>query len=700
MWVGHLRWRTVSSLEYRPELDGLRSVAVYLVVAFHAHMVLLEGGFVGVDLFFVLSGFLVTGVLLRDLDTRGQIRLGNFYARRVRRLLPAAVVLIVVTCLVQLLVASLPDRIEMIDDARASLLYYANWHFIFEGREYFAQGADSSPFLHFWSLSIEEQFYIVYPLILVLLVRFAARPVRALWFLLGFVTVTSVALQVWIARDDINYAYYSTQTRVYQLAAGAALMLLVRRLAQQPGRRREGGSSLVGARWATPLAVTGLLGIGVTASTLLDATQSNRGLLTTLFAVLAIFGLWWSPRGLASRALGLPVPRYLGQISYGTYLWHWPVVLVLQQVFDVRPLVLTLLTAALATGLAALSFQVFEMPIRKAGWMHAFNWPVVGAALTASVLVFVFVLPGILDIDRRPSISAGDDGSQVGSITAKLDRPVPEDLDLVAAAEDVGPASKYCTPGDTEECVYEEGDGLHVLLIGDSQARMVAPALQKLAREHDLKLSMNIRSACPWQVDQTNERGRASARERCRQDREVFYKEVLERMDVDLVIAFGLSRSDQFWVNRITSQSSPPGETLVQIQTRTTNLTADLVRDAGADLVIIRSILGTDGFGLGGFDPLDCLSAADTLADCAVYPPLQRPAVDSAYETLDVTRDTVGTIDLNPIIRPDLPVCAPVIGKTVVWKDPDHVTTRVLSERSDQIWNQLTATGLVPNLGN
>ncbi len=494
------------TLAYRPELDGLRSIAVYLVVAFHAHMVLLEGGFVGVDLFFVLSGFLVTGVLLRDLDTQGRIRLGNFYARRVRRLLPAAVVLIVVTCLVQLLVASLPDRVEMVDDARASLLYYANWHFIAEGREYFAQDGDSSPFLHFWSLSIEEQFYIFYPLILVLLVRFAARPVRALWFVLGLVTVVSVALQVWIARDDVNYAYYSTQTRVYQLAAGAALMLLVRRLARpsSAGRRGADVRTPLGAPWATPLAATGLIGIAVTASTLLDASQSVRGLLTTFFSVLAIFGLWWSPRGWVSQALGMPVPRYLGQISYGTYLWHWPVVLVLQQVFDVRPLVLTLLTAALATGLAALSFQIFEMPIRKAQWMHAFNWQVVGAALTASVLVFVFVLPAVLNVDRRPSLSAGTEQSRASSITAKLDRPVPKDVDLVAAASDTGPKSRYCTVDDPEECLFEDGDGAHVLLVGDSQARMIAPAFQALARDHDLRLSMNIRSACAWQVDQDN----------------------------------------------------------------------------------------------------------------------------------------------------------------------------------------------------
>ncbi len=257
----------------------------------------------GVDLFFVLSGFLVTGVLLRDVRPRA-VRLGSFYARRVRRLLPAAVVVVAsrAACSCSWPRCRAGSRWSTTPGRRSSTSPTGTSSA--SRRDYFAQDDDQSPFLHFWSLSIEEQFYIFYPLILVLLVRFAARPVRVLWFVLGLVTAVSVGLQVWIARDDINYAYYSTQTRVYQLAAGAALMLLVRRLARPRSRRQARGRrhTPLGAPWATPLAATGLIGIAVTASTLLDATQSVRGLLTTLFSVLAIFGLWWSPRGLASRA--------------------------------------------------------------------------------------------------------------------------------------------------------------------------------------------------------------------------------------------------------------------------------------------------------------------------------------------------------------------------------------------------------------
>ena len=157
---------------YRPELDGLRSVAVYLVVLFHCGVGPFEGGFIGVDLFFVLSGFLVSHVIWAEVDRSGSFRLGWFYARRVRRLLPAAVLVIVVTAALQLLVASAPQRSGMVRDAQSALVYLSNWHFIADSRDYFAGDAvGASPFLHFWSLSIEEQFYVVLPLALLLLLR-------------------------------------------------------------------------------------------------------------------------------------------------------------------------------------------------------------------------------------------------------------------------------------------------------------------------------------------------------------------------------------------------------------------------------------------------------------------------------------------------------------------------------------------------
>ncbi|MEZ5192505.1 MAG: acyltransferase [Nocardioides sp.] len=161
---------------YRPDLDGLRSIAVYLVLLFHTGLSWATGGFIGVDLFFVLSGFLVTTVLVDEIEQTGRLRVGQFYARRVRRLLPAALITIVATASTFAVLWPVVRRLEIVGDAQSSLLYYANWHFISASGDYFAAETDKSPFLHFWSLAIEEQYYVVFPVLLLVLSRFG-RPV-------------------------------------------------------------------------------------------------------------------------------------------------------------------------------------------------------------------------------------------------------------------------------------------------------------------------------------------------------------------------------------------------------------------------------------------------------------------------------------------------------------------------------------------
>ena len=382
---------------YRPELDGLRTIAVYLVLLFHTGLSWVEGGFVGVDLFFVLSGFLVSNVILSEIDRTGSLRVGNFYARRVRRLLPAAVVVILATSLIFVLVAPVVRRLPMVEDAQSSLLYFANWHFLSASSDYFAADVDKSPFLHFWSLSIEEQYYLFFPLLLLVLIKVAKRLTLSLTATLaitiGVLFTASLAAQLYWAQVDTSRAYYGTDARLYQLLAGALLAVLLRSrpiAAPAAGRRCRGRhrSRRHPRRRQRPA----------------RRGPSARGLLATVVSVLAIGGLTLSERSWSARLLSRRTPVFLGKISYGTYLWHWPVILVLGEVLDASPIAVAVMTMAVATGLAAVSYEVIEMPIRKGQLIDRLRWTPAVIGVVTSAVVAMTLVPWVLESERKPAL--------------------------------------------------------------------------------------------------------------------------------------------------------------------------------------------------------------------------------------------------------------------------------------------------------
>jgi peptidoglycan/LPS O-acetylase OafA/YrhL len=502
-------------------------VAVYLVLLFHTGLAAAGGGFIGVDLFFVLSGFLVSNVILSEVDESGRLQLGRFYARRVRRLLPAALVVIVATSAMFLLVASVVRRLPIVVDAQSALLYVANWRFLFQQNDYFAADVEASPFLHFWSLAIEEQFYVVFPILLVLTVRAARRRSWVLPTVFGGLFVLSLAAQLYWAQVDVSWAYYGTDARLYQLLAGVLLALALR-TAWRP--------AVLPARAAAPLGLALLLVLG---SGLVSLTPSWRGIGATVASVLVIGGLMVADTGVFARLLSRRTPVYLGQISYGTYLWHWPVILVIEELLAVRPLVLAGLAVALSSGLAALSFQVLEHPIRSAPLLRPFRWRIVGVGVLSSVLVAVTVVPMLLESDRRPRLAAAAaaPGSPMAAPASGVDSsagedersaPIPEGIDWEALrrAPETGPP---CTPKDPTACVLVDGKGPHVTLVGDSQAGMLVPMFRSLAEEHDLRLSVNTVPACSWRAGTVNKRVPKAQNDRCEEMRQDWYDVVLPK---------------------------------------------------------------------------------------------------------------------------------------------------------------------------
>ncbi|MDP3894214.1 acyltransferase family protein [Nocardioides sp.] len=679
---------------YRPELDGLRSFAVVIIIFFHAGVAGAQNSFIALDLFFVLSGFLVTHVVLSEIDAKGSLRLSRYYARRVRRLLPAAVVAIVVTSIVFLLIASQPERLALVRQAQAALLYLANWQFIAESHDYFAADMTKSPFMHFWSLSIEEQYYIFFPLLILAVHRFAPGRGRVLLGVLGVLIALSVASQVITAQVDPTRAYYATDARLFQLLAGAALAVAVREFVRADG-------TLAGIAWPTVgrvLAAGGLLGYLVFGTALVPMTVSSRNLVATVVAGALVVGLYLAPGSLAARAFSRPLPVYLGKISYGTYLWHWPTILVLQQFLTVRPLVVALMAGAIATAFAALSNEVLETPIRRARVLDGVHWRTVGVGVTVSVLAALFVVGPILNSPRSPAVTAAgaerlaevQDTVTSGELNRKLKRPVP-DVDLERTARDKGRGGGHCSPTDVDACLRVDNDGPHVVLVGDSQARAMAPAFERLAQEKGFKLSSSLVMSCPWQAGLYN----VERLDSCRENRDGFYEETLAAMEADVVVLVNLARSDESWEGMLVDRRGRGGD-LHQMQLEATTRTVELIHSAGARAVIVNSLLGTEGWDRVGFDPLDCLARAEVQGDCVVTPPQDRPIVDSYYETLATSSQDTATVDLNPVVCPEAPFCRPVQHGRAVWRNENHLGTPFLTTVREQIWERIEETGLVP----
>jgi peptidoglycan/LPS O-acetylase OafA/YrhL len=669
---------------YRPDLDGLRTVAVYLVLLFHAGLGWVSGGFIGVDLFFCLSGFLVTGVLLGELERDGRLRVGRFYGRRVRRLLPAALVVVVVVSVAFLLVWSVVLRVPVIADARASLLYYANWHFLAASGDYFATDVDKSPFLHFWSLSIEEQYYIFFPVLLLLLSRLPARVRRtAMLATLAVLLVVSLTLQVVLARGSIDRAYYGTDARLYQLLAGALLTAWLAGATWRPSRRTAHAIGLVG-----------LVGILVLGSGLVGWNPSWRGIGATGAAVLLLGGLGLSEGSPLSRVLAHPVPSYLGRISYGTYLWHWPVIVALGVAFDLGPVTVALVALVAATGLAALSYRVLEMPIRRWPRINPFGWRVVAVGVSLSAIVAVAVVPPVLASDTRPLVASTERPDNPPTATTPevarlLQRPVPH-LDYAKWIDTPEHGIEHwCGSEDPEACTVVRGSGPHVLLVGDSQAETLVPVFERLAREHDFTLSVSVIAGCPWQEGLVNARLAQGRTEACTQARVGWYRDGLPRLDPDVVVLLDRSRDDPAeWGATLTlrdGRTLPLAEaTRVATEQSLTEITAV------APAIVLQGQAMPETF-----DPVECLATASRVGQCAItdrgrLSPSEQDVVDLAADN-----SRIHPLDVGEATCPTRPVCVPLVGDTVVWRDDHHYTVTWAMERRAALWEDLLGTGLL-----
>ncbi len=432
---------------YLPGLDGMRAVAVALVIGFHLGLGVFQGGLLGVGVFFTLSGYLITGLLIGGWRRHHDWGLKTFWVRRARRLLPAVVVLLV-TCLLIVLITDRSELGRRAGQALAALCYVANWHTIYAGDSYFTQIHGPGPFDHLWSLSVEEQFYLVWPLLLaVLVIVFRARmaAVAAATALLAAGSFVLLALLAQPGMDNTR-AYEGTDARAGGLLVGACLVLLWRtpagKVPDDPRRWWGMGAAL------DALGLAALVGIGWLVKTTNQDTLSlyRWGLLVLSLATVTLLAAVAHPATLLGRIFAIAPLRWLGERSYGLYLWHLPVIVFTPaDVLATRPAVRDLCQIAITVGLAALSWQVIEDPIRRHGLLGALRAArgstarsgtspaagrrrsprLVGAALFVPVAVAVLLLPHALPREPRSALAMAPPPAPLTAAAGRTSPTVP-----------------------------------------------------------------------------------------------------------------------------------------------------------------------------------------------------------------------------------------------------------------------------------
>nr|WP_026119058.1 acyltransferase family protein [Nocardiopsis ganjiahuensis] len=657
---------------HRQEIDGLRAVAVLLVAVYHVWFGRVSGG---VDVFLLLTGFLVTGSLVRAAE-RGRLDYGAFLGRLAARLVPTAALVIVVSLVGARLLLPEARWRDTISEALAAAFYHQNWHLALGSVDYLARDDGMSLFQHFWSLSIQGQFYLLWPLVIGLAVWWSARKGasrrRVLVIALGAVFVLSLAYSVLMTRADQPWAYFDTGARLWEFALGGLLALVLPYL--NPPRAVR---LLLG--WLG-LAALVLCGVLLQVSTVFPGYAA---LWPTLAAAAIVVAGTTGSRWSADRWLTLRPVRYLGSISYALYLWHWPV-LVFHLSITGRDLADPLGGAAvlaLSVALAAVTTPLSDRIVEAGRGGSRLRAPVVAAACLVPVVLSTGLWTARLDAQQRQLEELLADPTRYPGAAALLsvghgdhgEYPDPVHPPPASAAQDVpvtyDDGCNQSTAGaEAITCVYGSDDpDRTVALVGGSHAAHWFPALEQIAERRNWQLVNITKGACLFTDAPQLYKGEPYTA--CAEWNRNAMTE-LRALRPDAVFTTGTTTS-------LDASAGFGEEVLVDGYVDRWHELADL----DIEVVAVRDTPRLP------FDAPDCLSES-TPRECAV-PPAESMAEQSPLDGVGLPANTV-PLDLTDLLcEPD--ACHPVVGNVLVYWDAGHITTTYMRTLAPELEKRLLA---------
>jgi peptidoglycan/LPS O-acetylase OafA/YrhL len=678
---------------FRPDIEGMRAIAIGAVLLCHAGVPFLAGGYVGVDVFFVISGYLITRLLLGELGRSESISLRRFYARRAKRLLPQSAVLLVTVGIFSIVLFSPVRAIEVSGDIIAAAVYAANWHFAAQSVDYFAQGAEPSPVLHLWSLAIEEQFYVVWPTLILLVTWFwrrrgkSVRP--ALWVTLAIILVGSFLLGLALTDSQPAIAYFSTFGRAWELGIGAALALL--------GAVRIPRAMAAAIGWAGVAAIL-YAALAFDAATPFPGVAALAPTLGTAALILAGSSVYAQAKGAPAAALGTAPARYMGRISYAWYLWHWPALIFAAAIWGPLSVAAGLAVVAVSVIPTVITHHLIEDPLRRSKELSRLpnRALALGAGCMAIAIVTAVIVeavqptirtaenvPGALALARQPRPQQSAEAVRPNPLEAQNDRSREFTDGCLVGTE--GTESNACTYGDL--------NGKHTLILfGDSHAMQYFPPLEVLAKRHHWKLIALTKRECP--PAEVLVRSQVEEREysQCDDWRENSLQRIEEAPEGSTVVLSGDTEYIPYGVEKESEEEGRPEGPFQRhgaaaAETMEAGYVGTLKRlvSAGMKPVVIRDNPAAD------FDVPSCVSESlDDLESCA-FPWVRDTNREFDVRAAKKTRTHV--IDVTAEVCPD-DLCRAVTGDALVFRDKAHLTATFARTLSPWIGRGLREAGV------